>query len=179
MKKILDILLASMICISVLCIIFCLGLLTNPHSFDHAAMIASPADSTWKMSTDGNHILWREDPSHPGSGWLYSIEANGDTVEHGAYASGGPGPAISTGWDTVKHPYRFPVLFQMIDVPSAQGAHNSTADSLIKRIDFLEYAVRSSMQRRDFLDSFYWYGSKRIEYLEGQISLLQNQIKRQ
>lgn len=178
MKKILDILLAAMICISVLCIIFCLVLLTNPRRFDHAA-ITSPADSTWIMSTDGNHILWREDPAHPGSGWLYSIEANGDTVEHGAYASGGTGPAISTGWDTVKHPYRFPVLFQMIDTPRVRNDYNSTVDSLKKRIEFLQYVIIQSAPRMAFLDSNYASNYDQIKYLNGQIKLLQNQIKRQ
>lgn len=38
-------------------------------------------------------------------------------------------------------------------------------DSFKKRCTFYEQALNGSMERRDFLDSFYWYGSREIDSL--------------
>jgi len=38
-------------------------------------------------------------------------------------------------------------------------------DSLVKRVNFLQSALNGSLTRRDFLDSFYWYGSTEIDSL--------------
>lgn len=71
------------------------------------------------------------------------------------------------------HEYYLPKAKKAIkSLPTINVAisNSKEVDSLKSRCAFLQDAVNGSLVRRDFLDSFYWRGSKEIDSLRKVIS---------